>query len=207
MHRLAERVLADLSASGFEADTKGAVASNPLFARSIEAWEEAAHAWVEDPDRDRGLMLLCVVVESDPVWGSDDGRASASSAAFARSPNRELLLRRLAQAALAVRPPTGFRRHRVLLWSGERKVLDIKKGGPAADRVAGALERPGRRRGRGHDARTDRSVARRPGRSLAEDAAVLRDAFELVCELRMEHQVESAAQRGGARQPDRPHRA
>ena len=128
MRRLAEHVLADLSASGFDADAKGAVASNRLFARSIEAWEEAARTWVEHPDQDRGLMLLCVAVESDPVWGITTA-AERLSAAFARSPNRGLLLRRLAQAALTVRPPTGFRRHRVLLWSGERKVLDIKKEG------------------------------------------------------------------------------
>jgi signal-transduction protein with cAMP-binding, CBS, and nucleotidyltransferase domain len=37
--------------------------------------------------------------------------------------------RRLAVAALLELPPTGFRRHRLLLWSGERKVLDIKKTG------------------------------------------------------------------------------
>jgi signal-transduction protein with cAMP-binding, CBS, and nucleotidyltransferase domain len=45
------------------------LASSPLFARSIDEWERAARSWLEDPDRDRGLMLLSVVVESDPVWG------------------------------------------------------------------------------------------------------------------------------------------
>jgi CBS domain-containing protein len=188
MHRLAERVLADLSASGFEADAKGAVASNPLFARSIEAWEEAAHTWVEHPDRDRGLMLLCVAVESDPVWGITTA-AERLSAAFARSPNRELLLRRLAQAALAVRPPTGFRRHRVLLWSGERKVLDIKKEGllpiESLARWSGLAAGVGAATTR---ARIEASES--AGTLTGKDAAILRDAFELVCELRMEHQVD-----------------
>ena len=59
------------------ADTKGAVASNPLFARSIAEWERAATAWVDDPDRDRGLMLLSVVVESDPVWGATAWRGAS----------------------------------------------------------------------------------------------------------------------------------
>jgi CBS domain-containing protein len=188
MQVLAERVIADLAACGFDADMKGAVASNPLFARSIEAWEAAAQAWIEDPDRDRGLILLCVVVESDPVWGATVA-AERISRAFARSPKRELLLRRLAQAALAARPPSGFRRHRVLHWGEERRVLDIKKGGllpiealarwsGLAAGVAAATTR----------ARIDASEA--AGTLSSDHAATLRDTFELVCELRMEHQVD-----------------
>jgi CBS domain-containing protein len=188
MRTLAERVIEDLAASGFPPDSKGAIASNPLFARSIEGWEAAAESWVEHPDRDRGLMLLSVVVESDPVWGTTTA-AERLAAAFARNPKRELMLRRLAAAALAERPPTGFRRHRVLLWSGERKTLDIKRGGllpveslarwsGLAAGVSAASTR----------ARLEASEA--AGTLDAEDAAILRDAFELFCELRMEHQVE-----------------
>jgi CBS domain-containing protein len=188
MHKLAERVLEALSACGFPADSKGAVASNTLFARSIDAWEAAARSWVEDPDRDRGLMLLCVVVESDPVWGATTA-AERIAKAFARSPNRRLLLRRLAQAALAVKPPTGFRRHRVLMWSGEGNVLDIKRGGllpiEALARWSGLAAGVGAASTR---ARIETSEA--AGTLTTDDAATLRDAFELVCELRMEHQVD-----------------
>jgi CBS domain-containing protein len=193
MQVLAERVLADLSACGFEADTKGAVASNPLFARSIEAWEGAAQGWVEDPDRDRGLILLCVVVESDPVWGAT-AAAERISSAFARSPKRGLLLRRLAQAALATRPPTGFRRHRVLFRGEERKALDIKRGGlmPIEElaRWSGLAAGVG-----AATTRTRIEASEAAGTLSSEHAAILRDAFELVCELRMEHQVDQL--RGG----------
>jgi CBS domain-containing protein len=188
MRGFAERVIGELAAGGLRPDDKGAVASSPLFARSIEAWEAAARSWVEHPDRDRGLMLLSVVVESDPVWGRTTV-AEHLAVAFARTPNRELLLRRLAQAALAERPPTGFRRHRVLFWGGERKVLDIKKAGllpiEALARWAGLAA--------GVSAASTRArleAAEAAGTLSAEDAAILRDAFELVCELRMEHQVE-----------------
>lgn len=197
MRTIAERVLADLSASGFRSDTKGAVASSPLFARSIEAWEAAARTWVEDPDRDRGLMLLCVVVESDPVWGKTSA-AEHLARAFTRSPNRSLLLKRLAEAALAVRPPTGFRRNLVLLWSGEGKTLDIKLGGllpiEALARWSGLAAGVGAASTR---ARLEASEA--AGTLSSQDAAILQDAFELFCELRMEHQVEQL--RSGAR-PD-----
>jgi CBS domain-containing protein len=188
MRTFAERVVDDLAAAGFEPDRKGAVASSPLFARSIEGWERAAHSWIEHPDRDRGLMLLSVAVESDPVWGTTTA-AERLAAAFARSANRGLLLRRLAAAALAERPPTGFRRHRVLFWTGERKVLDIKKAGllpiEALARWAGLSAGVAAASTR---ARLEASEA--AGTLIADDAATLRDAFELVCELRMEHQVE-----------------
>jgi CBS domain-containing protein len=189
MRDFAQRILEWLAAAGFPPDDKGAVASSPLFARSIEAWEEAARAWVEHPDRDRGLMLLLVSVESDPVWGATTV-AGHLARAFAGNPNRGPMLRRLAAAALAERPPTGFRRHLVLLWSGERRLLDIKKGGllpiEALARWAGLAA--------GVAAASTRArleAAEAAGTLGSEDAAILRDAFELVCELRMEHQVDA----------------
>ena len=189
MRTLAARVLEGLDASGLQPDTHGAVASSPLFARTVEGWEAAARSWVEDPDRDRGLMLLSVVVESDPVWGPTTP-AERLARAFARTPEREYTLRRLAAAALAERPPTGFMRQFVLFPGGERKgVLDIKRGGlqpietlarwsGLAARVSAASTRARLR------------AAEAAGTLAADDAAVLSDAFELTCALRMEHQVE-----------------
>jgi CBS domain-containing protein len=188
MRGFAERVLGWLAEAGFRPDDKGAVASSPLFARSIDGWEEAARSWVEHPDRDRGLMLLSVVVESDPVWGTA-AVAERLASAFARNPDRDPLLRRLAAAALAERPPTGFRRQRVLFRGGERKVLDIKKASllpiESLARWAGLAA--------GVSAASTRArleAAEAAGILGSEDAETLRDAFELSCELRMEHQVE-----------------
>jgi CBS domain-containing protein len=189
MRRLAQRVLDGLTASGLPPDSHGAVASSPLFARPVEAWEAAARSWVEHPDRNRGLMLLCVVVESDPVWGPPTA-AERLAAAFARSPNREDMLMRLAAAALAARPPTGFLRHFVLHSSGERRgVLDIKHGGllpiEALARWSGLAARVG-----AASTRARLKASEEAGTLGRHDTAILRDAFELVCALRMEHQVE-----------------
>jgi CBS domain-containing protein len=189
MLALAARVLAGLSASGLTPDARGAVASNPLFARSIMEWERATEEWLEDPDRGRGLMLLSVVVESAEVWGAASA-AERLAAAFAKVPQRDLTLRRLAIAALAERPPTGFFRDFVLESSGERKGrLDIKHGGllpiESLARWAGLAA--------GVSAASTRArleAAEAEGTLEAEDAAVLRDAFELVGALRMEHHVE-----------------
>jgi CBS domain-containing protein len=165
------------------------VASNPLFARSIDEWERAARTWVEQPDRDRGLMLLSVVVESDPVWGPTDAGAHLAKV-FAQAPNRELMLRRLAAAAVAVRPPTGFLRDFVLQSSGERKgVLDIKRGGMLP--VENLARWSGLRAGvSAASTRARLKACREAGTLSAEDAGTLRDAFELFSSLRMEHQVD-----------------
>jgi CBS domain-containing protein len=189
MLALARRVVAGPSASGLTPDGRGAVASNPLFARSTMEWERAAEEWLEDPDRGRGLMLLEVVVESAAVWGATTA-AERLAAAFARVPQRDRTLRRLAIAALAEHPPTGFFRHFVLESSGERKGrLDIKRGGlvpiESLARWAGLAA--------GVSAASTRArleAAEAEGTLESEDAAVLRDAFELVCALRMEHHVE-----------------
>jgi CBS domain-containing protein len=189
MTALARRVLDGLVACGFALDQHGALASQPLFARSIAGWTEAARRWTEDPDRDRGLLLLSVVVESDPVWGATRV-PEALAAAFATAPGRDAMLRRLAAAALAERPPTGFLRDFVLHSTGERKgVLDIKRGGllpiEALARWSGLAA--------GVTAASTRArldAAKAAGTLSEDDAATLRDAFELVSALRMEHQVE-----------------
>ncbi|HVG76378.1 MAG TPA: putative nucleotidyltransferase substrate binding domain-containing protein [Thermoleophilaceae bacterium] len=188
MITLAARVLEGLEACGFPPDSNTVVASNPLFARSIDEWERAATTWVEQPDQDKGVLLLSVVVESDPVWGPTDAAARLANA-FAHAPNRRLMLRRLAAAAVAVRPPTGFLRDFVLHSSGERKgVLDIKRGGLLP--VDNLARWSGLRAGvSAASTRARLRASRDAGTLTAEQANTLRDAFELFCLLRMEHQV------------------
>lgn len=77
----------------------------------------------------------------------------------------------------------------MLLWSGERKQVDIKKGGllpiEALARWSGLAA--------GVSAASTRArleVSEAAGTLGPDDAAILRDAFELVSALRMEHQVE-----------------
>ena len=198
MIMLAERVLKGLEASGFPPDTNSVVASNPLFARSIDEWEHAATTWVEHPDRERGLLLLSVVVESDAVWGST-AMAERLGRAFAETPHRKLMLRRLAQSAVAERPPTGFIRDVVLHSSGERKgVLDIKRRGLMP--VENLARWSGLRAGvSAASTRARLRASAEAGTLTEEDARDLRDALELFSALRMEHQVQ---QLRDGREPD-----
>jgi CBS domain-containing protein len=65
---LAQRVLDGLSACGLPAGHEHRDRHEPAV-RPLDRGVGAATSWVEDPDRNRGLLLLSVVVESDPVWG------------------------------------------------------------------------------------------------------------------------------------------
>ena len=189
MTALAGRVLEGLAAAGLPPDMNGAVASSLLFARSMAGWEASARSWVEDPDRDRGLTLCSVAIESEAVWGAT-GAADRLALAFARAPNRERLLGRLAASALHERPPTGFLRDFVLHSSGERKgVLDIKHGGLLP--IESLARWSGLAAGVGSASTAARLRASEAAGTLSsEDVAILLEAFELVSALRMEHQVE-----------------
>jgi len=189
LRALAEQIVAGLKASGIRPCPERALASNPLFARSVTAWEQAAAAWLRDPDRDRGLMLLSVMTESAPVWGPT-APAGRILAALAQSPERGPVLDRVAANALALRPPTGLLHDFILEHSGDRKgKLDIKRGGVMpivnlarwAALTAGVTAAPTLERLDG---------AESAGVLARSDADVLREAFELACALRMEHQVE-----------------
>jgi CBS domain-containing protein len=188
LRAVVSRVLDGLAACGFPLDRQGAIASNPLFARSTAEWQEAARAWVEDPDATRGLILLSVVVESDPVWGTA-AISERLAQAFLGSPSLDAFLRRLAAAAVAERPPTGFLRDFVLHSSGERRgVLDIKKGGLVP--IEALARWSGLAAGVTAASTTARIAASAAAGTLSEDdAAILRDAFDLCCAVRMEHQV------------------
>ncbi|MCX6466950.1 MAG: DUF294 nucleotidyltransferase-like domain-containing protein [Pseudonocardiales bacterium] len=190
---LAERVLAGLAAAGFRADAHGAVATNPLFARSYEAWAEAARGWLRDPTQERAPILVSLAVDARPVWGvRASGWAGAGSVpdVFRHARRHPDLLRLLGRYALAHRPPTGFLRDFVVEHSGSRRGrLDLKSGGlvPIVDlaRWAGmtagvtSASTPARLR-----------AAAAAGVLDAATAATLEEAFHLVLQLRLAHQVE-----------------
>jgi CBS domain-containing protein len=198
LRALAAEVIDGLVACGFAACDNGAVASSPLFSRSFDAWRGAAASWLADPEQDRAVILVSVAIDGRPVFGVREGQALAS--AFGGARHHAGLMRRMARLALAHRPPTGFLRDLVVEHSGEHEGrLDVKRGGllPVTDiaryvgmqaGVAGASTR----------ARLEAAAA---GGVLGErDAEILREAFDFLFALRLEHQVEQL--RAGLRPDD-----
>ena len=188
MQAFAARVLDGLAACRLHPDGNGAIASSALFARSADAWERTTREWIVDPDRNRGLMLLSVVVESAPVWGPATV-TDRLARAFAEAPGRDEALRRMAVAALVERPPTGFLRDVVLEPGGRRRgALDIKRRGLLP------IESLARWSGLAAGVTTASTAARltaaeAAGTLAATDAGRLREAFAFLSALRMEHQV------------------
>lgn len=194
---IGEEVVAGLEACGLTRDAQGVNASDELVVRSLSSWRRAVTGWLQTPTADQALILVSVFVDSRPVWGIHMGTPVADT--FASAPRNPLLLRLLARLALAYRPPTGFMRGIVVEHSGEhRGTLDIKHGGllPIVDlarwagMAAGVTSASTRERLR---------TAAAEGTLSREDARTLEDAYDLISELRIEHQI--ACLRAG-RPPD-----
>jgi CBS domain-containing protein len=177
-----------LKACGLGSDEHGATADNPLFVRSVASWQSAARSWIEDPTQEKAPLLASVLVDSRPVWGVHTGTPVSDT--FRLAPHSPSLLRLMARFALSHRPPTGFLRGLVVEHTGEhRGRLDLKHGGimPIVDLArwaglaAGVASASTRERLR---------AAAREGTLPAAEAHTLEDAFELLGELRLRHQVQ-----------------
>jgi CBS domain-containing protein len=194
---VARNVVAGLTACGLRADAHGATASDPLFVRSLDSWQRAVRSWIADPTQEKALILVSVLVDSRPVWGRHTGTPVADT--FRLAPSNPALLRLLARFALSHRPPTGFFRGLVVEHTGEhRGRLDLKQGGlvPIVDLARWA----GMAAGVTSASTNERlRAAGQAGTLSPADAHTLRDAFELINGLRLEHQV---AQLRAGQEPD-----
>jgi CBS domain-containing protein len=210
MTRVARAVDEGLRACGMQPDAHGASASNPLFARSLASWRAAAQNLSEDPTQEQALILVSMITDSRPLWGSgpgvrrrDVGGAGAGDAgaggtavnapvadALWQARGRPDLLRLLARFALSFRPPTGFLRDFVVEHSGERRgQLDIKHGGliPIVDLARWA----GMAAGAASGSTVERlRAAEAAGTLESPEARTLIEAFGFIFSLRLDHQVE-----------------
>ncbi len=184
---ISQAVIAGLQRCGLRPDEHGATASDKLFVRSLESWQRVSRSWIAEPTQEQALILSSVLVDSRPVWGVHTGTPVADT--FRLAPSSPALLRMLARYALAHKPPTGFLRGLVVEHSGEHQGrLDLKHGGliPIIDLArwggmsAGvtAASTPERLRAAGQ-----------AGTLAPGDAHTLEDAFQLISNLRVAHQV------------------
>jgi CBS domain-containing protein len=194
---LAHEVVGGLRACGLRMDENGVNADAAPFVRSVSSWQRVAKSWIADPTQEKALILSSVVVDSRPVWGVHTG--SPVSDTFRLATSYPTLLRLLARFALSHRPPTRLLRGLVVEPAGEhRGRLDLKQGGivPIVD-----LARWGAMSAGVTSATTlERLHAAGEAGTLApEDAHTLRDALELINNIRLDHQV---AQLRAGRPPD-----
>jgi CBS domain-containing protein len=185
---ISESVVAAIQRSGLRIDANGVNASSPPFVRSLDSWQAVARSWIADPTQEKALILASVLVDSRPVWGLHTGTPVSDT--FRLAPSNPGMLRLQARFALSHRPPTGFFRGLVVEHSGEhRGRLDLKGGGvlpivALARWAAMAAGVTSASTGERLAAAVDAGVL------TAADAHTLLDAFELLNNLRLEHQVQ-----------------
>ncbi|HEX7610527.1 MAG TPA: putative nucleotidyltransferase substrate binding domain-containing protein, partial [Solirubrobacteraceae bacterium] len=188
LHGIGKEVVAGLERCGLRRDARGVTAAEALVVRSLESWQRAVRSWLEQPRQEQALILVSVFLDSRPVWGVHMGSPVADT--FAAAPRNEALLRLLARFALSYRPPTGFMRGIVVEHSGEhRGRLDVKHGGllPIVDLARWA----GMAAGVTSASTPERLHAAADAGTLSVgDARTLLDAFELISDLRLTHQIE-----------------
>jgi CBS domain-containing protein len=194
---LAAQVVAGLSECGLRMDDNGVRADSPPFVRSLASWQRLARSWIADPTQEKALILSSVLVDSRPVYGVHTGTPVADT--FRLASNYPTLLRLLARFAISHRPPTRLFRPLLVKHAGEhRGRLDLKQGGlvPILDLARwGAISA-----GVTSASTTERlRAAAAAGTLAADDAHTLQDAFELINNLRLEHQV---SQLRAGQQPD-----
>ncbi|MFZ0091977.1 MAG: putative nucleotidyltransferase substrate binding domain-containing protein [Solirubrobacteraceae bacterium] len=185
---VARDVVSGLRACGLRMDENGVNADAAPFVRSLASWQQLARSWIADPDQEKALILSSVIVDSRPVWGVHTGTPVSDT--FRLATNYPNVLRLLARFALSHRPPMRRLRGLVVEPAGPyRGRLDLKQGGivPILDLARwGALAA-----GVTSASTIERLRAAADAGTLApEDAHTLRDAFELINNLRLHHQVD-----------------
>jgi CBS domain-containing protein len=188
MHRLAGAVIDELGRMGWRPDAHGVTATGIVSSSSMQQWRTAILSWLRGPVSEQAMIAISIVLDARQIYGPDERGLDVPSLLRDAHP-RDNRLRLLLRLALANRPPTGFLRDIVVERSGEHAGrFDIKHGGllPVVNiaRYAAFVA----------DARitstTERLRAAAEAGTLPEsDADTLEAAFELFCELRLEHQV------------------
>jgi CBS domain-containing protein len=188
MPALAQSVVEDLGRAGFSADSHGANAANPFFARSASDWRSTITRWLGHPGEDNVLIGVSLLADGRVVATS--GQAPEVVEMLSDARHHAPLLRLLERLATVHRPPTGFLRDIVVEHGGNhRGHFNVNRGGLLP--IAGIARYAGVAAGATSTSTRERlRVAAAAGILRDEEASALDEAFNLFMELRLEHQVE-----------------
>ena len=187
---MARRVTEGLESAGIPRCKGHVMAVNPILRRSVNGWKEMFGTWMSDPER-QGSVYTSITFDYRRVAGSLDIEPFLDDV-VATAPQHPLFIRHLAFRALDERPPTGFFRHFVVEAKGEHAGhLDVKHRGIT---LVGNLARLYTvRLGRTEKSTLSRiAAASAAGLITDEDRVGLQEAFRLLWQIRLEHQVRCA---------------
>jgi CBS domain-containing protein len=185
LRALAGHVHEILDGCGLPSDRNGAIASKALFSRSQSDWFAAAEGWLDDPLRNKGLILSSLLLDGRVVWG--DSTLHAVPAAYRR---------------MCAEHPTALRLQLLEALSGRvrtRSLRDVLSRRGGTFDLKGHAVTPIVNLARWGGLTADVASASTPARLNAaaqagaiseRDAETLRDVFVMLQRLRMAHQVE-----------------
>ena len=186
--QLAERVTSGLESAGIPRCKGDAMAVHPGLRRSVDSWADAFRNWMSDPSLD-GSILSSIAFDFRRVHGPLDVEPALHAVIGTAPRTYPQFLRHLTHRALDRKPPTGFMRNLVVESKGEHAGrLDIKRGGVAI--IANVARAYAIADGRPEKGTIDRlRAAEGTGRLDADRRVALEEAFRLLWQIRLEHQV------------------
>jgi len=191
--RVAKDVTEGLVRCGFALDPNDVLASNELWRMTETRWEEIFRDCLAAPDRSH-LLRANITFDFRQVSGGLDVTPPLAKV-LRGAPGHADFVRRLARTATDLKPPLGFRGALVVQTKDAERGIDLKRGG--AIPVTNLARFYALSNGITISSTVDRLVAVKEAGALDDETAeALRESFEIVMRLRLEHhaaQIEADA--------------
>ena len=174
-----------LEEAGIPKCRAGVMASNPDWRGTVQTWQRRFHGWIEDPGR-TGSAFTGIAMDYRPVTGPLDARLHLDEIIRSAREQHDFI-RHLGAHAVATRPPKGLLKDGVVQGKGTTGRLDIKAVGIGLITnvarllavMSGLTENRTRLRLRDTTAL---------GWLSEDESQGLVEAFELIWQVRLEHQ-------------------
>ena len=185
---LAKYVCDGLDVCGYFYCPGDMMASNPRWCQPARVWRDYFKGWINKPDPE-AQMLASVMFDLRPIGGDKTLFEGLQAETLAAASSNSIFVAHMVSNSLKHTPPLGLLRGFATIRSGEhRNTLDLKHNGvvPVVD-----LGRIYALQGRLSVANTRARVqaAQNVGVISASGGRDLLDAYDLIAETRLEHQV------------------
>jgi CBS domain-containing protein len=185
--KVAEDVTHGLTRCGFALDPNDVLASSKLWRMPVSEWVDVFRACLDSPDRSH-LIRANVAFDFRQITGALDV-APPLVAVLREAKEHPDLLRRLARTATDFKPPLGFRGALLAHSKETPSGVDLKQGG--AIPITNLARFFALANGITISSTDDRLTAVKEAGALdSETAEALRQAFDIVMRLRLEHHAD-----------------
>ncbi|PEN15256.1 cyclic nucleotide-binding protein [Longibacter salinarum] len=190
---LATFVCDGLNACGYEYCPGEVMATTDRWRQPTRDWKHTFRNWIEEP-HPKALMHSTIFFDLRHIYGDDSLTRELQAFVLDRTAKNTIFLASLAATALDNKPPLGFFRQFVLEEHGNQKdTLDLKLNGVVPIVDLARINALGNGVSAVNTLERFTQLADR-GAMNADDAADLRDAYEFIATVRLQHQVDQIRQ-------------